>query len=47
MATAWVLVLGTMVWSFARVLRAQDRRAATPDPEDDMTIDERVPPTAM
>lgn len=47
MALSWAFVLGTMVWSFARILRAQSHRAATPDPADDMTADERVPPTAM
>lgn len=47
MATAWVLVLGTMFWAFSRILRSQAQRTSTPDPDDDMTIDERVPPTAM
>jgi hypothetical protein len=47
MLTSWTAVLGTMVWSFSRILSSQSRRAATPDPGDDMTIDERVPPTAM
>lgn len=46
MALSWTLVLGTMVWAFARILQSQRVRAATPDPEDDMTAAERVPPTA-
>lgn len=47
MLISWTAVLGTMVWSFARILQSQKRRDATPDPGDDMTIDERVPPTAL
>ena len=43
---SWTFVLGTMVWSFSRILQAQSRRDATPDPADDMTAGERVPPTA-
>ena len=46
MALSWAFVLGTMVWSFARILRAQSQRAATPDRADDMAPGERVPPTA-
>jgi len=46
MLVSWTFVLGTMVWSFARILQAQSRRDATPDPADDMTAYERVPPTA-
>jgi hypothetical protein len=41
-----VFVLGLTSWAFARVLQAQARRESTPDPEDDMTIRERIPPTA-
>lgn len=47
MLVAWTAVLGTMIWAFSRILMSQKRRDATPDPDDDMTIDERVPPTAM
>ena len=47
MLVAYTAVLGTMVWSFARILASQRQRDATPDPDDDMTIDQRVPPTAM
>ena len=47
MLVSWTAVLGTMVWAFARILSSQARRAETPDPGDDMTIDERVPPTAL
>lgn len=46
MLVSWTFVLGTMVWSFAKILKSQERRAATPDPDDDMTAYERVPPTA-
>ena len=44
---AWTGVLGTMVWAFALILKSQATRDATPDPDDDMTIDQRVPPTAI
>lgn len=47
MATSWTLVLGTMVWSYSRILTSQSRRDASPDPDDDMTIEQRVPPTAV
>ncbi len=47
MLVAWTAVLGTMVWAFTRILRSQATRDATPDPDDDMTIDQRVPPTAI
>ncbi len=47
MLVSWVCVLGTMIWAFWRILGSQAQRAATPDPDDDMTIDERVPPTAI
>lgn len=43
---SWTFVLGTMVWSFSRILRVQSHRDATPDPVDDMTASDRVPPTA-
>ena len=43
---SWTFVLGLTIWSFSRVLGAQARREATPDPADDMTARERVPPTA-
>jgi len=46
MLVSWTFVLGTMVWSFAKILKAQASRNATPDPDDDMTAYERVPPTA-
>ena len=46
MAVSWVFVLGMTVWSFSLILRIQGRRAATPDPDDDMSAAERVPPTA-
>ena len=46
MLVSWTFVLGTTIWSFARILHAQGRREATPDPADDMTVRERVPPTA-
>lgn len=46
MAVSWTFVLGTTIWSFARILGAQRRRAATPGRADDMTAAERVPPTA-
>jgi len=46
LVTSWTFVLGTMVWSFAKILKAQASRNATPDPDDDMTAYERVPPTA-
>ena len=45
MIVSWAAVLGTMFWAFARILQAQSRSAATPDPGDDRTAD-RVPPTA-
>lgn len=47
MLVSWTAVLGTMVWSFSRILTSQKRRDETPDPGDDMRIDERVPPTAI
>jgi len=43
---SWVFVLSLTGWAYARVLGAQARREATPDPDDDMTIRERIPPTA-
>ncbi len=43
---SWTFVLGLTFWAFSKVLRAQAQRGATPDPADDMTIRERVPPTA-
>ena len=46
MAVSWAFVLGLTAWSFARILSIQKHRAATPDPDDDMTAAERVPPTA-
>lgn len=46
MLVSWALVLGTMIWSFARILKSQEHRDATPDPGDDMATRERVPPTA-
>ncbi len=42
---SWAFVLGLTFWSFARILQVQARRTATPDPTDDMTARERVPPT--
>lgn len=47
LAISWTLVLGTMIWAFRRILLSQADRARTPDPADDMTIEQRVPPTAM
>lgn len=47
MAVSWTFVLGTMIWSFARILKSQAARDATPDPEDDMTIGQRVPPSGV
>ncbi|MCA0268597.1 MAG: hypothetical protein LCH53_05160 [Bacteroidetes bacterium] len=46
LVTSWTFVLGTMVWSFAKILKAQASRNATPDLDDDMTASQRVPPTA-
>ncbi len=43
---SWTFVLGLTGWAFSKVLKAQAARAATPDPSDDMTARERVPPTA-
>lgn len=43
---SWTFVLGLMGWSFSKILGSQTHRDATPDPDDDMTIDQRVPPTA-
>jgi hypothetical protein len=43
---SWTFVLGLTFWSFAKILRVQARRAATPDRDDDMSLRERVPPTA-
>jgi hypothetical protein len=43
---SWVFVLSLTAWAYSKVLGSQARRAATPDPEDDMTIRERIPPTA-
>jgi hypothetical protein len=43
---SWAFVLGLTFWSFAKILRAQARRSATPDTVDDMSLRERVPPTA-
>jgi len=45
MLVSWTGVLGTMFWAFARILQAQSRSAATPDPSDDRQAG-RVPPTA-
>ncbi len=47
MIVSWTLVLGTTFWSFARILQSQAKREATPDPTDDMTIDQRVPPSGV
>lgn len=46
MIVSWTAVLGTMIWAFARILGSQAKRDATPDPHDDMTTNQRVPPTA-
>ncbi|HYE57754.1 MAG TPA: hypothetical protein VD948_04580 [Rhodothermales bacterium] len=46
MLGSWVFVLSLLIWSFTKIFAAQDRRAHTPDPGDDMTASERVPPTA-
>ena len=43
---SWTFVLGLLVWSYKRVFAAQERRARTPDPDDDMTLEQRIPPTA-
>lgn len=43
---SWTFVLGLTGWAFTRILQVQARRATTPDPADDMTPGERVPPTA-
>ena len=43
---SWTFVLGLTFWSFAKVLRAQSKRETTPDTADDMTMRERIPPTA-
>ncbi len=43
---SWVFVLSLTTWAYSKVLGSQARRAETPDPEDDMTLRERFPPTA-
>ena len=43
---SWTFVLSLTAWAFSKVLRSQAQRAATPDTEDDMTLRERIPPTA-
>lgn len=47
MLGSWAFVLGLMTWAYSKILRSQANRAATPDPGDDMTPDQRVPPTAI
>ena len=46
MTVSWVFVLGLTFWAFSRILSIQKHRTATPDPADDMTARDRVPPTA-
>ena len=43
---SWAFVLGLTTWAFARILSIQAHRNSTPDPADDMSVGERVPPTA-
>jgi hypothetical protein len=43
---SWAFVLSLTAWAYSKVLSSQARREATPDPEDDMTLQERFPPTA-
>ena len=46
MLVSWGAVLSLLIWSFSRIFSAQAHRNATPTPDDDMTLEQRFPPTA-